>query len=104
MTGISRAAGTAMQTLGQNIQNARKRRSLTMQNLAHQMDVSLPTLRKIEAGEGTVLIQHYAAALEALDMIDKLGELGGPGHDEYGMSMANEKLPKRVRQRGKNKF
>lgn len=103
MSGLSGTVLESLQRLGQNIQNARKRRAMTMKVMAVGMGVSLPTLRKIEAGDPTVLIQHYAAALNELGMIDKLGELGGPGHDELGMMLANEKLPQRVRTAGKRR-
>jgi hypothetical protein len=39
----------------------------------------------------------YAAVLQALGLLDRLGDMAAPGQDEVGLSMASQALPMRVR-------
>ncbi len=39
----------------------------------------------------------YASVLFVLGMVDRLGELAGPASDVLGVSLEDERLPKRIR-------
>src|SRR5260363_353521 len=53
----------ALITLGEHLYIARKRRKQTLSSFADRMQVSVPTLRKMERGDPTVSISVYAMAL-----------------------------------------
>ncbi len=65
----------AMQKLGTRLRAERLRRNLSQGHLAGLVGVALPTLRKIEAGTGTVEFRHVARTLGVLGYADALGEL-----------------------------
>ncbi len=54
--------------LGARIRLARKRRGLSLKELAAQMLVSINTLRRVEAGDPGASMGAYAAALWALGL------------------------------------
>jgi hypothetical protein len=51
-----------------------------------------------------VSIGIYAAVLQALGLLEELGEIADPGRDTVGLALAAEKLPKRVRLRRAGKI
>ena len=67
--------------------------------LAERASISRTTLTNIEKGDGGVALGNYAKALFALGLLDRLAEVADVRHDETGLAIASEQLPKRVRQR-----
>ncbi|MEI8122216.1 MAG: helix-turn-helix transcriptional regulator [bacterium] len=61
-----------LQKLGVRLRAERLRRNDTQTIFAARIGVSVPTLRKMEQGDPSVLVGYWAAALEA---IDKAGDL-----------------------------
>jgi hypothetical protein len=57
---------------------------------------SRSTLQKVEAGDATVSIGIYAAVLQALGLLDGLGEIADISRDSVGQALASAELPKRV--------
>ena len=93
----STAVRRSLRKLGGDIKDARRRRGLPTEVVAQRAFTSRSTLRRIEAGDNAVGIGIYAAVLQALGLLDRLGDLAAPGQDEVGLSMASETLPQRVR-------
>lgn len=87
----------ALAKLGQDIQNARKRRRLTQQIVADRAGISRSTLCKLEKGEGGVSLETLARVLFALGLLDSLQDLADLRNDPVGLHLAEESLPKRVR-------
>lgn len=87
----------ALKQLGEDVRVARKRRLIKVSTMAERMGVSEPTLRKIENGDPTVQLGHLAQALFVLQMLEGLGQLASAGKDEIGQMLAEEQLPKRIR-------
>ena len=56
-----------LQNLGSRLRNERLRRNESQAVFAARIGVSAPTLRKMESGDSTVLIGHWATALDVLD-------------------------------------
>jgi transcriptional regulator with XRE-family HTH domain len=56
-----------LQNLGSRLRSERLKRNETQAVFAARIGVSVPTLRKMESGDSTVLIGHWAAALDVLD-------------------------------------
>jgi len=65
--------------------------------VAERAFTSRSTLQKIEAGDANVGIGIYAAVLQALGLLDGLGEIADIGRDSVGQTLASAELPKRVR-------
>lgn len=95
------AVRRTLRKLGQDIGDARKRRGLTMATVADRAFTSRKTLSRIEDGDHGVSIGIYASVLNALGLLERLGEIADPAIDEVGLSLASAGLPKRVRPRRK---
>lgn len=65
--------------------------------VAERAFTSRSTLQKVEAGDANVSIGIYAAVLQALGLLDGLGEIAGIARDSIGQALASAELPKRVR-------
>ena len=72
------ATRRALRKLGEDIGNARRRRQLTMELLAQRAFTTRQTLQKVEAGNPMVAMGIYAAVLQALGLLDGLGNLAAP--------------------------
>ncbi|HSP43751.1 MAG TPA: helix-turn-helix domain-containing protein [Luteolibacter sp.] len=93
----SAAARKALNKLGGDLRDARRRRRLTMSVVAGRAFTSRSTLQRVEAGDPAVSIGIYAAVLHALGLLEGLGELADPSVDELGQALADESLSQRVR-------
>jgi transcriptional regulator with XRE-family HTH domain len=87
----------ALRKLGHDIKDARRRRRLPMAIVMQRASISKPTLIKIERGDATVSIAHYATVLFVLGMVDRLADLADPKNDPVGLQLEEENLPKRIR-------
>ena len=89
----------ALRTLGQDIRDARKRRSLSMETVAMRAFTSRKTLQRVEEGDHGVSIGIYASVLNALGLLDGLATLADPANDKTGMRLASANLPERIRKK-----
>lgn len=87
----------ALRKLGQDINNARRRRRITIKLMAERAGISRATIGKIENGDPTTSIGSYASVLFVLGMIEGLSDLVDAVHDLVGRSLEDEKLPQRIR-------
>lgn len=60
-------ADIKLKNLGTRLRNERLKRNETQGMFAARIGVSVPTLRKMESGDPTVLIGHWIAVLDILD-------------------------------------
>ena len=86
-----------LRKVGNDINDARRRRRITISLMAERAGVSRTTIGKIEKGDPTTSIGGYASVLFVLGMIDRLGDLVDAAHDFTGRQLADEQLPQRVR-------
>lgn len=93
------AVRRALRKLGGDLKDARKRRGLTAEIVAERAFTTRPTLQRIEAGDEGVSIGIYASVLNALGLLDHLGQLADPAMDKVGQQLAADALPARVRRR-----
>lgn len=91
------AVRRTLRKLGADIHDARRRRRLPMAVVAERAFTSRSTLQRIEAGDATVGIGIYASVLQALGLLDGLGEVADIGRDSVGQALASADLPQRVR-------
>lgn len=90
------AVRRVLRKLGADILDARRRRRLPMAVVAERAFTSRSTLQKIEAGDTNVGIGIYAAVLQALGLLDGLGQIADIGNDAIGQTLASAELPKRI--------
>ena len=95
------AVRRALRKLGRDIADARKRRGLTMETVAERAFTTRKTLARVEAGDHGVSMGIYASVLNALGLLDGLGDLADPVNDGLGQSLSSASLPKRVRSKHK---
>jgi transcriptional regulator with XRE-family HTH domain len=87
----------ALQKLGQDINDARRRRRITIALMAERAGVSRTTIGKIEKGDPTTSMGGYASVLFVLGMHDRFSNLVDASHDLIGRRLEDEKLPQRIR-------
>lgn len=86
----------ALKKLGRDIRDARRRRRIQTAVMADRVQVSRPTLRRLENGDAAVGIGSYATTLYVLGMVERLGDLADIAHDPVGKRLASEDLPDRI--------
>jgi len=93
----------ALRKLGGDLRDARLRRRIATAIMAQRAGISRMTLAKVEKGEPGVGAGTYATVLFILGMLDRLTELAAAGHDEVGLALEEERLPKRIDYRPRRK-
>lgn len=88
--------------LGQMISLARRRRSLTQEDLAQRIGTSTHTVRRMEGGHTGTAVVHLARALQVFGELDKLNQLLDTPKDTIGLTLMDEKMPQRVRKSRKS--
>ena len=87
----------AVSRLGDHIRIARKRREMTLEELASRMFVTRKTLSRLENGDPGVSLAVLASALWVLGFEKDLLEIAHPEKDKVGIYRERQRLPKRVR-------
>lgn len=87
----------ALEKLGHDLSLARRRRMLTQESMAERIQTSVATLRRLEKGDPRISIGVIAQAFLVLGEINKITGLLDTATDEIGLSLMNEQLPQRVR-------
>ena len=90
------AVRRALRKLGADIHDARRRRRLPMAVVAERAFTSRSTLQKVEAGDTNVGIGIYAGVLQALGLLEALGQIADISNDSVGQALASADLPKHV--------
>jgi len=91
------AVQRTLRKLGADIHDARRRRRLPMAVVAERAFSSRSTLQRVEAGDTGVSMGIYAAVLQALGLLDALGQIADISTDRVGQALSSAALPKRVR-------
>lgn len=86
-----------LRKLGADIRDARRRRRLPMSVVADRAFTSRTTLQRIEAGDTSVGIGIYAAVLQAIGLLEGLGQIADASKDSVGQALATADLPVRAR-------
>lgn len=83
--------------LGERIRIARKRRAITMEDMASRMFVTRRTLARLENGDPGVSLAVFTAALWVLGLEKELREIALPEQDKVGLFRERQLLPERIR-------
>jgi transcriptional regulator with XRE-family HTH domain len=86
----------ALQKLGADIHDARRRRQLPMAIIAERAFTSRSTLQRVEAGDANVSIGIYASVLQALGLLGGLSQIADIGNDSVGQALSSASLPKHI--------
>ena len=86
----------ALQTLGADLSEARRRRRLPMEIIAARALTTRQTVSRIEKGDSRVAMGTWASVLFALGLADRLRDLAAPARDELGLSLEGQRLPTRI--------
>jgi transcriptional regulator with XRE-family HTH domain len=81
-----------LEQMGENIKIARKRRKLTMLQIAERADISRSTLHLIESGNSSVAMGAYFNVLRVLGLQDDFLKLAAD--DELGRKLQDLQLLK----------
>ena len=87
-----------LSAFGERLKLARKRRKISMVRMAERVGVSRATLYKMEKGDPSVAMGHYAAALRVLGLETDVDALAGD--DELGHRLQDAELLSRRRSEG----
>lgn len=91
-----------LRKLGHDIRDARRRRRIPVSIMAERASISRMTLNRMEKGETGVSMGHYATVLFVLGLEDGIAELADTSKDAVGRALDEERLPQRIRRRGKD--
>ena len=89
-----------MRKLGADLATARKRRRESLRSWALRMEVSVPTLMRMEAGDPRVSAGVYVTALWLLQRHDALAALADPKEDAGALEGEIRAAAKRHAPRG----
>lgn len=64
--------------------------------VAERAFTSRSTLQRVEAGDTNVSIGIYAAVLQALGLLEGLGQIADIANDPVGQALASAELPKHI--------
>lgn len=80
----------AISQMGSRIRETRLQRNLSQSHVASVVGISLPTYRKIEAGDGSIEFRHVARTLAVLGYADALADLIPPVAPEVSIKQLME--------------
>ena len=95
--GVSLPILRTLKKMGKDLKSARLRRRIPSTLLAERASISRTTLMKIEKGDPGVSLGNYSQVMFALGLLNRLDDLLDVRHDEVGLMLEEEQLPKRVR-------
>ena len=87
----------ALRKLGGDLALARRKRGISTADMATRLFVSRDTLWRMERGDPTVALGTLATAAFIFGLLDRLANLAAPATDALGLSLDEERLPRRIR-------
>ena len=84
---------------GHDLAVARRKRHLTVAMMAQRTGVAIATYSRVEKGDPSVAMGAYAMALFVLGFGEVFENLTDARHDDEGLLLDEQRLPKRVRVR-----
>lgn len=84
--------------VGRNLRLARKRRRKTIAEAAAMVDVSVSTIKRVEAGDPSVKLGIFLALAEVFQLEDTI-LFAEPESDTIGLTLEKQRLPQRIRKK-----
>lgn len=91
------SAQRALRKLGQDIQVARKKRRMTVDDFAERLGVGRGTVMRLERGEAGISIGTLTMSLLVLGELERIADLMDDARDDAGLLLDREHLPQRIR-------
>jgi transcriptional regulator with XRE-family HTH domain len=88
---------SALRKLGQDLNDARRRRRISTALMAERAGIAVNTLAKVERGDPGASMAAYGSVLFVLGLTNRLRDLGDPSFDPVGRLLEEENLPRRIR-------
>ncbi|MFH2092134.1 MAG: helix-turn-helix domain-containing protein [Pseudomonadota bacterium] len=85
-----------LETLGKNIEIARKRRGFSQEYLSRLAMVNRNTIRRLEKGDPGVSMALVATVLWVLQLDENMDNLAHPDQDQVGLSFAKASMKNRI--------
>jgi len=95
ISGISQPEAKELALLGEYVKIARKRRKVSLRDMAARMMVSVPTVMNLEKGSPTVSMGIFIRALSVLDIGKNIANELAPEKDAIGMGIEMRQVNKR---------
>ncbi|KQQ85682.1 helix-turn-helix transcriptional regulator [Aureimonas sp. Leaf324] len=89
------AVMSSLVLFGAHLRTARQRRDESLRTMAARIGTSIPTLRRMEAGDPKVAIGVYATALWIFGKASTLGDILEPASDEYATMLDVDRADRR---------
>jgi DNA-binding XRE family transcriptional regulator len=89
----------ALKKLGKDINNARRRRSISKSMMAERAGIAVNTLSRIEEGNPCTTMAAWASVLFILGLTENLQDICDLKNDPTGIMLEEEHLPKRIRRK-----
>jgi transcriptional regulator with XRE-family HTH domain len=86
----------SLKKFGADVSLARRKRHLTVAMMCERLGVAKSTYLRVEKGDPSVSMGTYAMVLFVLGFGDALGDLVDASHDEQGLVLDAQRVPKRV--------
>ncbi len=96
---LPRRVQLMLANIGVNISIARKKRGMTICDVAEAAGIAIDTFRRVEKGEPGVSLGVFAMVLVALGEHGRLENFLDVATDDFGLLRDITKLPKRIRKR-----
>jgi transcriptional regulator with XRE-family HTH domain len=97
LSGLPPEAANTLSRLGEHLRIARKRRQMTLDEMAGRTFVTRKTVSRLENGDPGVSLSVLASALWVLGFEKDFLQLAHPEKDPVGIYRERQRLPKRVR-------
>lgn len=95
---------TRLKDLGGHIRIARKRRKLSMSEVAARLNIGYQTVVRIEKGDPNVSIAAYMSILWLFGLDSQFSGAVHPDRDETGKALEISRLPQRVRTKQESRY
>ena len=92
-------AAHALRKLGRDLALARRKRGISIADMASRLFVSRDTLWRMERGDPVVAVGTLATALFVLQLHDRLASVAAPASDVLALGLDEQRVPKRIRRR-----
>lgn len=89
--------GKQQATFGEHLRSWRMVQGLTARQVCERADISLPTLRNLERGEGNVRLESALQVARALGILESIVSAADPLRTDLGRARANLLHRKRAR-------
>lgn len=103
-TGMPSALSISLLEFGTNLQTARKRRKLSLQQVADKLNIGVRSIADAEKGKPTTAVSTYFGLLWVYGMLDGIKDVANPLKDIEGMRLDAVRKKKPVKSEYDNDF